>query len=54
MVFEDLEVWKRSAGLSADIYKELQQLKDYGFRTRLRALVCPYPATLLKAWMEAM
>jgi four helix bundle protein len=35
MPFEDLEVWKRSARLSADIYKELRELKDYGFRDQI-------------------
>lgn len=35
MRFEDLEVWKRSARLSADIYKELRELKDYGFRDQI-------------------
>ena len=35
MAFEDLEVWKRSAGLSAEIYSELQQLKDYGFKDQI-------------------
>ena len=32
MAFEDLDVWKRSAGLSADIYRILSGLKDYGFK----------------------
>ncbi len=35
MAFEDLDVWKRSAGLSADIYIELKQLKDYGFKDQI-------------------
>lgn len=35
MPFEDLEVWKRSARLSADIYKELRDLNDYGFRDQI-------------------
>ncbi len=35
MAFEDLDVWKRSAGLSAEIYKELRQLKDYGFKDQI-------------------
>ena len=26
------EVWKRSAGLSAEIYNELRELKDFGFK----------------------
>lgn len=35
MAFEDLDVWKRSAGLSADIYKMLKDLKDYGFKDQM-------------------
>ena len=35
MAFEDLDVWKRSAGLSADIYKMLGDLKDYGFKDQI-------------------
>ena len=33
--FEDLEVWKRSARLSADIYKTLANLKDFGFKDQI-------------------
>lgn len=33
--FEDLEVWQRAARLSAELYKELQGLKDYGFRDQI-------------------
>lgn len=35
MKFEDLDVWKRSAAISAEIYKELSSLKDYGFRYQI-------------------
>ena len=35
MGFEDLEVWKRSVRLSADIYKHFKDLKDYGFRDQI-------------------
>jgi four helix bundle protein len=35
MAFEDLDVWKRSSRLSANIYKELNGLKDYGFRDQI-------------------
>lgn len=35
MAFEDLEVWKRSTRLSGIIYKELQNLKDYGFKDQI-------------------
>ena len=30
-----MEVWKKSARLCADIYKELNQLKDYGFKDQI-------------------
>jgi four helix bundle protein len=35
MEFENLEVWKRSSRLSANIYKELSKLKDYSFRDQI-------------------
>ncbi|MBN2323609.1 MAG: four helix bundle protein [Spirochaetes bacterium] len=35
MRFEELEVWKRSAKLSADLYKKLKYLKDYGFKDQI-------------------
>ena len=35
MNFENLEVWKRSARLSADIYKATSTIKDYGFWDQL-------------------
>ena len=35
MRFEDLDVWKRSARLSASIYKDLSGLKDYGFKDQI-------------------
>jgi four helix bundle protein len=35
MKFEDLTVWKRSARLSAELYKELRELRDYGFKDQI-------------------
>lgn len=35
MAFEDLEVWKRSAGLSADVYSTLKNLNDYGYQDQI-------------------
>jgi len=35
MSFEDLDVWKRSARLSASVYKELAELRDYGFKDQI-------------------
>lgn len=33
--FEELEVWKRSARLSASIYHGLRDLRDWGFRVQI-------------------
>ncbi len=35
MRFEDLEVWTRSARLSADIYKGMRPVRDLDFREQL-------------------
>jgi len=35
MQFEDLEVWKKAARLCADIFKNLSELKDFGFRDQI-------------------
>jgi len=35
MNFETLDVWKRSRQLSADIYRQLKNLKDYGFKDQI-------------------
>ena len=33
--FEKLEVWKKSRHLSADIYRQLKNLQDYGFKDQI-------------------
>ena len=35
MPFESLDVWKRSARLSAGIYRGLLELRDYGFKDQI-------------------
>ena len=35
MAFEDLDVWKKSARLSADLYREFSSLTDYGFKDQI-------------------
>ena len=46
MVFEDLDVWKRSAGLSADIYKELKNLQDYAFKDQITRSALSIPSNI--------
>ena len=35
MSFEDLDVWKRSARLSADLYRVLCDCRDFGFKDQI-------------------
>jgi len=35
MKFEDMEIWKRSARLSAELYKSFSDCKDFGFRDQI-------------------
>lgn len=35
MKFEDLEIWQKAVGLSGNIYKEMRNLRDYGFRDQI-------------------
>jgi len=35
MKFEDMDVWKRATRLSVSIYKELSDLRDYGFKDQI-------------------
>jgi four helix bundle protein len=35
MAFEKLEVWKRSARLSADLYRALSECRDLGFKDQI-------------------
>ena len=48
--FEDLEVWKRSARLSADLYKELRDLKDYGFRDQITRSGLSVPSNIAEGF----
>ena len=46
MNFEKLEVWKRSARLSAQIYKITADLRDYGFRDQLTRAGLSVPSNI--------
>ncbi|MDQ0291490.1 four helix bundle protein [Oligosphaera ethanolica] len=35
MKFENMEIWKRSARLSAELYKALADCKDFGFKDQI-------------------
>lgn len=46
MKFEDLEVWKRSAALSAEIYLALADLKDFGFKDQVTRSSLSIPSNI--------
>ncbi len=50
MRFEDLEVWKRSAKLSADIYKALRDLSDYGFKDQITRCSLSIPSNVAEGF----
>jgi four helix bundle protein len=48
--FEDLEVWKRAARLSADIYKALRDLRDYGFKDQITRCSLSIPSNIAEGF----
>jgi four helix bundle protein len=48
--FENLEVWKRAARLSANIYKELAKLKDFGFRDQITRAGLSVPSNIAEGF----
>ena len=48
--FEELEVWKRSARLSANIYKEMANLKDFGFRDQITRAGLSVPSNIAEGY----
>lgn len=44
--FEDLEVWKKAVELSASIYIELRELKDFGFRDQITRAGLSVPSNI--------
>ncbi|MDF1615660.1 four helix bundle protein [Desulfurivibrio dismutans] len=50
MRFEDLEVWKRSARLSAEIYKTLAELRDFGYRDQITRAGLSIPSNIAEGY----
>jgi len=50
MRLEDLDVWKRAMELSASIYKELQNLKDYGFKDQITRSGLSIPSNIAEGF----
>ena len=50
MKFEDLDVWRRAARLSADIYRQLANLKDFGFRDQITRSGLSIPSNIAEGF----
>jgi four helix bundle protein len=50
MNFEDLEVWKRSTRLSVSIYKELRELRDFGFKDQITRSGLSVPSNIAEGF----
>ena len=48
--FEDLEVWKRAARLSADLFKSLYSIKDFGFRDQITRAGLSIPSNIAEGY----
>lgn len=47
---KDLDVWKKSARLSAEIYKELAEIRDYGFRDQITPAGLSVPSNIAEGY----
>ena len=50
MKFEELDVWKRSARLSSEIYKALNSLKDYCFKDQITRSGLSVPSNIAEGF----
>jgi four helix bundle protein len=50
MPYEDLDVWKRSARLSATLYQRTKTLKDWGFRDQLTRSGLSIPSNIAEGY----
>ena len=48
--FEELEVWKKSARLSANLYRALAELKDFGFRDQITRAGLSIPSNIAEGY----
>ncbi|TWT65567.1 four helix bundle protein [Crateriforma conspicua] len=50
MSYEDLEVWRRSARLSATLYQQMKDLRDFGFRDQLTRSGLSIPSNIAEGY----
>jgi four helix bundle protein len=50
MRFEDLDVWQRARQLSADVYKKLDRLHNFGFRDQITRSALSIPSNIAEGF----
>ena len=50
MRFEDMDVWKRASRLSANVYSNLVDLKDFGFRDQITRSSLSVPSNIAEGF----
>lgn len=50
MRFENLDVWKRSSRMSATLYQQLAELKDWGFRDQITRSGLSIPSNIAEGF----
>ena len=52
MNFEKLEVWKRACRLSAEVYKNLKGLNDFGFKDQITRASLSIPSNIAEGMVK--
>ena len=50
MKFEDMDVWKESSRLSVSVYRELADLKDFGFKDQITRSGLSIPSNIAEGF----
>jgi four helix bundle protein len=50
MSFESLDVWKRSARMSATLYRELSAIRDFGYRDQVTRSGLSIPSNIAEGY----
>ena len=53
MRFEDMDVWKKSSRLSVEIYRQLVELKDFGFKDQITRSGLSIPSNIAEGFGRA-
>jgi len=50
MLYESLDVWKRSRQLSIDVYRQLAKCRDYGFKDQITRSALSVPSNIAEGF----